>query len=138
MSDQAEETSRRAQRQRNYQACLGCQKQKIRCQLGSPINPKPPCIRCQRLMQQCVFGPPRRGKTESAGDQSTAHSSPVLNDGQSSAQSTPPAAPVAATPVTTTPIQVQAASNVQSHWSAFRPCQSGLLTYQQADLLLSL
>jgi len=135
MDGQTEDSSRRAQRQRNYQACLGCQKQKIRCHLGSPVNPKPPCTRCQRLRQQCVFGPPRRGKTETTGDHSAPHTSPVETSGQSSVHSTPPAV----TPSTTTNTAPTEVTNIlQSHWSTFRPCQSGLLTHQQAELLLSL
>ncbi|KAF4539142.1 C6 transcription factor [Lasiodiplodia theobromae] len=46
---------------RNYQACLACKEQKIRCQLGSPDDPQPPCARCRRSRLDCVFGPPRTG-----------------------------------------------------------------------------
>lgn len=44
---------------RNYQACIACKEQKIRCQLGSPDDPQPPCARCRRSRLDCVFGPPR-------------------------------------------------------------------------------
>ncbi|GME47630.1 C6 transcription factor [Neofusicoccum parvum] len=48
-----------ARPRRNYQACLPCKEQKVRCQLGSPDDPQPPCARCRRSRLDCVFGPPR-------------------------------------------------------------------------------
>ncbi|EKG11013.1 hypothetical protein MPH_12016 [Macrophomina phaseolina MS6] len=50
---------RRRGYRRNYQACEACKKQKGRCDLGSPDNPKPPCTRCRRARKECVFGPSR-------------------------------------------------------------------------------
>ncbi|OJD38570.1 c6 transcription factor [Diplodia corticola] len=56
-SSQPPRASTRARR--NYQACLACKEQKVRCHLGSPDDPQPPCARCRRSRLDCVFGPPR-------------------------------------------------------------------------------
>lgn len=45
---------------RNYQACLECKKHKVKCRLGDPEHPKPPCVRCRRARLPCVFGPARK------------------------------------------------------------------------------
>ncbi|OMP88500.1 Transcriptional activator ARO80 [Diplodia seriata] len=52
---------RRTRARRTYQACLACKEQKVRCQLGSPDDPQPPCARCRRSRLDCEFGASRSG-----------------------------------------------------------------------------
>lgn len=63
MTDPTESSRSRVARmpmRRNYQACLECKKQKIKCHLGDSETPHPPCSRCRRVRLNCVFGPARK------------------------------------------------------------------------------
>lgn len=40
---------------RAYIACLNCRVRKVKCDLGSPLNPKDRCARCERERRDCVF-----------------------------------------------------------------------------------
>ncbi|KAH8830085.1 hypothetical protein DL96DRAFT_915862 [Flagelloscypha sp. PMI_526] len=52
---------------RAFRACLHCRFRKAKCDLGHVDNPKePPCARCKREGQQCVFAPSRRGGRRSS------------------------------------------------------------------------
>ncbi|EEQ89924.2 C6 transcription factor [Blastomyces dermatitidis ER-3] len=49
------------QHRRGYQACDPCRKRKVRCDLGSVDNPRPPpCVRCRRESKRCEFSATRR------------------------------------------------------------------------------
>ncbi|KAM5430404.1 zinc finger transcriptional activator [Microsporum canis] len=50
-----------AQHRRGYQACDPCRKRKVKCDLGSVDNPRPPpCVRCRRESKRCEFSATRR------------------------------------------------------------------------------
>lgn len=51
---------------RNYQACNLCRNRKVRCDLGSLDNPRPPCAKCRREQRECVFDTqgPLRGRKQ--------------------------------------------------------------------------
>ncbi|KAJ5802782.1 uncharacterized protein N7503_005232 [Penicillium pulvis] len=49
------------QHRRGYQACDPCRKRKVKCDLGSVDNPRPPpCVRCRRESKRCEFSITRR------------------------------------------------------------------------------
>ncbi|KAL1996230.1 hypothetical protein VTN49DRAFT_282 [Thermomyces lanuginosus] len=49
------------QHRRGYQACDPCRKRKVKCDLGSVDNPRPPpCVRCRRESKRCEFSATRR------------------------------------------------------------------------------
>lgn len=48
--------------QKRGRACLACAAIKIKCQLGSDLESRPPCERCQRLGKECVLTRPQRQK----------------------------------------------------------------------------
>ncbi|KAI9733324.1 MAG: hypothetical protein M1834_003408 [Cirrosporium novae-zelandiae] len=46
---------------RSYQACDPCRRRKVKCDLGSVDNPRPPpCSRCRRESKKCEFSATRR------------------------------------------------------------------------------
>ncbi|OQD86670.1 hypothetical protein PENANT_c007G10414 [Penicillium antarcticum] len=50
-----------AHHRRGYQACDPCRKRKVKCDLGSVDNPRPPpCVRCRRESKRCEFSATRR------------------------------------------------------------------------------
>ncbi|KAJ5250267.1 hypothetical protein N7489_000677 [Penicillium chrysogenum] len=55
---------------RGYQACDPCRKRKVKCDLGSVDNPRPPpCVRCRRESKRCEFSATRRKrKTSDTGE----------------------------------------------------------------------
>ncbi|KAK2775129.1 hypothetical protein FQN53_003310, partial [Emmonsiellopsis sp. PD_33] len=57
------------QHRRGYQACDPCRKRKVRCDLGSVDNPRPPpCVRCRRESKRCEFSATRRKRKASEAD----------------------------------------------------------------------
>ncbi|KAE8386725.1 hypothetical protein BDV23DRAFT_138644 [Aspergillus alliaceus] len=51
---------------RGYQACDPCRKRKVKCDLGSVDNPRPPpCVRCRRESKRCEFSATRRKRKPS-------------------------------------------------------------------------
>ncbi|KAH8705316.1 putative C6 transcription factor [Talaromyces proteolyticus] len=59
-----------AQHRRGYQACDPCRKRKVKCDLGSVDNPRPPpCVRCRRESKRCEFSATRRKRKASDADQ---------------------------------------------------------------------
>ncbi|KAJ5120347.1 uncharacterized protein N7515_009735 [Penicillium bovifimosum] len=64
-----------AHHRRGYQACDPCRKRKVKCDLGSVDNPRPPpCVRCRRESKRCEFSATRRKRKTSdiAGDEAEA------------------------------------------------------------------
>ncbi|KJK68591.1 Zn2-Cys6 binuclear cluster domain protein [Aspergillus parasiticus SU-1] len=58
--------SPQAQHRRGYQACDPCRKRKVKCDLGSVDNPRPPpCVRCRRESKRCEFSATRRKRKPS-------------------------------------------------------------------------
>ncbi|KAA8652693.1 hypothetical protein EYZ11_007961 [Aspergillus tanneri] len=54
------------QHRRGYQACDPCRKRKVKCDLGSVDNPRPPpCVRCRRESKRCEFSATRRKRKPS-------------------------------------------------------------------------
>ncbi|KAJ5894282.1 hypothetical protein N7495_005973 [Penicillium taxi] len=54
------------QHRRGYQACDPCRKRKVKCDLGSVDNPRPPpCVRCRRESKRCEFSSTRRKRRAS-------------------------------------------------------------------------
>ncbi|KAL4802120.1 hypothetical protein BDV18DRAFT_164295 [Aspergillus unguis] len=54
------------QHRRGYQACDPCRKRKVKCDLGSVDNPRPPpCVRCRRESKRCEFSATRRKRKTS-------------------------------------------------------------------------
>lgn len=54
------------QHRRGYQACDPCRKRKVKCDLGSVDNPRPPpCVRCRRESKRCEFSATRRKRKRS-------------------------------------------------------------------------
>ncbi|KAL2865138.1 putative C6 transcription factor [Aspergillus lucknowensis] len=54
---------------RGYQACDPCRKRKVKCDLGSVDNPRPPpCVRCRRESKRCEFSATRRKRKTSETD----------------------------------------------------------------------
>ncbi|KAL4920545.1 hypothetical protein BDW62DRAFT_198850 [Aspergillus aurantiobrunneus] len=59
------------QHRRGYQACDPCRKRKVKCDLGSVDNPRPPpCVRCRRESKRCEFSATRRKRKTSDVDTS--------------------------------------------------------------------
>ncbi|KMP08999.1 hypothetical protein CISG_04083 [Coccidioides immitis RMSCC 3703] len=57
------------QHRRGYQACDPCRKRKVKCDLGSVDNPRPPpCVRCRRESKRCEFSATRRKRKVSDDD----------------------------------------------------------------------
>ncbi|KAI9375271.1 hypothetical protein BJX61DRAFT_549938 [Aspergillus egyptiacus] len=55
------------QHRRGYQACDPCRKRKVKCDLGSVDNPRPPpCVRCRRESKRCEFSATRRKRHKSS------------------------------------------------------------------------
>ncbi|OXV08517.1 hypothetical protein Egran_03713 [Elaphomyces granulatus] len=55
-----------SQHRRGYQACDPCRKRKVKCDLGSVDNPRPPpCVRCRRESKRCEFSATRRKRKPS-------------------------------------------------------------------------
>ncbi|KAL3459071.1 hypothetical protein BJX64DRAFT_291612 [Aspergillus heterothallicus] len=55
-----------AHHRRGYQACDPCRKRKVKCDLGSVDNPRPPpCVRCRRESKRCEFSATRRKRKTS-------------------------------------------------------------------------
>ncbi|WEW61126.1 zinc finger transcriptional activator [Emydomyces testavorans] len=58
-----------SQHRRGYQACDPCRKRKVKCDLGSVDNPRPPpCVRCRRESKRCEFSATRRKRKVSDDD----------------------------------------------------------------------
>ncbi|KAL1965679.1 hypothetical protein VTN77DRAFT_5179 [Rasamsonia byssochlamydoides] len=58
------------QHRRGYQACDPCRKRKVKCDLGSVDNPRPPpCVRCRRESKRCEFSATRRKRKASDAEQ---------------------------------------------------------------------
>ncbi|PYH43777.1 Zn(II)2Cys6 transcription factor domain-containing protein [Aspergillus saccharolyticus JOP 1030-1] len=58
-----------SQHRRGYQACDPCRKRKVKCDLGSVDNPRPPpCVRCRRESKRCEFSATRRKRKPSDAD----------------------------------------------------------------------
>ncbi|KAL2817721.1 hypothetical protein BDW59DRAFT_152401 [Aspergillus cavernicola] len=58
--------SPQTQHRRGYQACDPCRKRKVKCDLGSVDNPRPPpCVRCRRESKRCEFSATRRKRKTS-------------------------------------------------------------------------
>ncbi|XHG04565.1 hypothetical protein AWENTII_007825 [Aspergillus wentii] len=58
--------SPQAHHRRGYQACDPCRKRKVKCDLGSVDNPRPPpCVRCRRESKRCEFSATRRKRKPS-------------------------------------------------------------------------
>ena len=55
------ETNKASTRKRG-RACEACSRVKIKCELGSAPEAKPPCGRCVRLNKECVLVAPKRNK----------------------------------------------------------------------------
>ncbi|RAL14573.1 Zn(II)2Cys6 transcription factor domain-containing protein [Aspergillus homomorphus CBS 101889] len=59
-----------SQHRRGYQACDPCRKRKVKCDLGSVDNPRPPpCVRCRRESKRCEFSATRRKRKPSDADE---------------------------------------------------------------------
>ncbi|KAJ5832491.1 hypothetical protein N7474_000802 [Penicillium riverlandense] len=57
----AKSPSPQSHHRRGYQACDPCRKRKVKCDLGSVDNPRPPpCVRCRRESKRCEFSATRR------------------------------------------------------------------------------
>ncbi|KAJ5279622.1 hypothetical protein N7478_004994 [Penicillium angulare] len=67
------------QHRRGYQACDPCRKRKVKCDLGSVDNPRPPpCVRCRRESKRCEFSATRRKRKLSEPPQE-AEEPPILH-----------------------------------------------------------
>ncbi|KAJ5098666.1 hypothetical protein N7532_005667 [Penicillium argentinense] len=67
------------QHRRGYQACDPCRKRKVKCDLGSVDNPRPPpCVRCRRESKRCEFSATRRKRKLSEAAEDTEGPGPVL------------------------------------------------------------
>ncbi|RAH65768.1 Zn(II)2Cys6 transcription factor domain-containing protein [Aspergillus aculeatinus CBS 121060] len=67
---QAQSQSQSSQHRRGYQACDPCRKRKVKCDLGSVDNPRPPpCVRCRRESKRCEFSATRRKRKPSDADE---------------------------------------------------------------------
>ncbi|CAG8051871.1 unnamed protein product [Penicillium olsonii] len=69
------------QHRRGYQACDPCRKRKVKCDLGSVDNPRPPpCVRCRRESKRCEFSATRRKrKTSDAAEEDEIEAEPILH-----------------------------------------------------------
>lgn len=47
-------------------ACMACRDRKVKCNLGHPDNPEPPCARCKRESKHCYFSNTRRKNFKNA------------------------------------------------------------------------
>ncbi|OJJ77193.1 hypothetical protein ASPBRDRAFT_190523 [Aspergillus brasiliensis CBS 101740] len=64
--------SQQSQHRRGYQACDPCRKRKVKCDLGSVDNPRPPpCVRCRRESKRCEFSATRRKRKPSEVEEPT-------------------------------------------------------------------
>ncbi|KAL1863409.1 zinc finger transcriptional activator [Paecilomyces lecythidis] len=67
-SEDSKSLSPQPQHRRGYQACDPCRKRKVKCDLGSVDNPRPPpCVRCRRESKRCEFSATRRKRKASEG-----------------------------------------------------------------------
>ncbi|KAJ5489101.1 hypothetical protein N7539_003991 [Penicillium diatomitis] len=67
------------QHRRGYQACDPCRKRKVKCDLGSVDNPRPPpCVRCRRESKRCEFSATRRKRKASEAAEEEADAAEVL------------------------------------------------------------
>ncbi|KAJ5370654.1 uncharacterized protein N7496_006746 [Penicillium cataractarum] len=67
------------QHRRGYQACDPCRKRKVKCDLGSVDNPRPPpCVRCRRESKRCEFSATRRKRKASEAAEDDAEAVEVL------------------------------------------------------------
>ncbi|CEJ58767.1 Putative C6 transcription factor [Penicillium brasilianum] len=67
------------QHRRGYQACDPCRKRKVKCDLGSVDNPRPPpCVRCRRESKRCEFSATRRKRKASEAAEDDAEAAEVL------------------------------------------------------------
>ncbi|GAB1215474.1 hypothetical protein ATERTT37_004664 [Aspergillus terreus] len=65
-------SSPQPQHRRGYQACDPCRKRKVKCDLGSVDNPRPPpCVRCRRESKRCEFSATRRKRKPSEVEEPT-------------------------------------------------------------------
>ncbi|KAJ9350535.1 transcriptional regulator family: Fungal Specific TF [Paecilomyces variotii] len=67
-SESSKSLSPQPHHRRGYQACDPCRKRKVKCDLGSVDNPRPPpCVRCRRESKRCEFSATRRKRKASEG-----------------------------------------------------------------------
>ncbi|KAJ5690054.1 hypothetical protein N7462_004446 [Penicillium macrosclerotiorum] len=67
------------QHRRGYQACDPCRKRKVKCDLGSVDNPRPPpCVRCRRESKRCEFSATRRKRKPSEAPEEDGETTEVL------------------------------------------------------------
>ncbi|KAJ5952519.1 uncharacterized protein N7479_010932 [Penicillium vulpinum] len=69
-----------AQHRRGYQACDPCRKRKVKCDLGSVDNPRPPpCVRCRRESKRCEFSATRRKRKTSDVEEDDVEAAAILH-----------------------------------------------------------
>jgi len=157
---------RKAEGRRKYRACISCKEQKVqspggrrpvtldnhmyqvRCDLGNPDNPQPPCSRCRRLMKECVFDSSKRVKARYTNITGSSEGIPITasHDGASTQQipfqNEPlPGATVSqeeARSLSETGSIEEKASAMEGpvDWPNFPLCSEGWLTPSDADFLL--
>ncbi|KAI2125141.1 zinc finger transcriptional activator, partial [Ophidiomyces ophidiicola] len=70
------------QHRRGYQACDPCRKRKVKCDLGSVDNPRPPpCVRCRRESKRCEFSATRRKRKADEADADAEPDRPASGGG---------------------------------------------------------
>ncbi|KAI2000173.1 hypothetical protein LOZ50_006141, partial [Ophidiomyces ophidiicola] len=70
------------QHRRGYQACDPCRKRKVKCDLGSVDNPRPPpCVRCRRESKRCEFSATRRKRKADDADADAEPDRPASGGG---------------------------------------------------------
>ncbi|KAI2723376.1 transcriptional regulator family: Fungal Specific TF [Penicillium roqueforti] len=69
-----------AHHRRGYQACDPCRKRKVKCDLGSVDNPRPPpCVRCRRESKRCEFSATRRKRKTSDAEEDELEAAAILH-----------------------------------------------------------
>ncbi|KAG0161310.1 hypothetical protein PDIDSM_8844 [Penicillium digitatum] len=69
-----------AHHRRGYQACDPCRKRKVKCDLGSVDNPRPPpCVRCRRESKRCEFSATRRKRKTSDAEEDEVKAAAILH-----------------------------------------------------------
>ncbi|CRL26142.1 Fungal transcriptional regulatory protein, N-terminal [Penicillium camemberti] len=69
-----------AHHRRGYQACDPCRKRKVKCDLGSVDNPRPPpCVRCRRESKRCEFSATRRKRKTSDAEEDEVEAAAILH-----------------------------------------------------------
>ncbi|CAI7593369.1 unnamed protein product [Penicillium glandicola] len=69
-----------AHHRRGYQACDPCRKRKVKCDLGSVDNPRPPpCVRCRRESKRCEFSATRRKRKTSDAEEDDVEAAAILH-----------------------------------------------------------